>query len=183
MEFTVAPGLLIAMPSLLDPNFFRSVVLLCAHSADGAFGLVINQQMEIPVASVCREQQIFWEGDANTKVFNGGPVDRQRGWLLHGSEHSFDGTEEVCQGIALATSHDALEAYGRDPTGRYRLLLGYAGWGPQQLDQEISVGAWLTAPVTAELVFDTPIESVWKAAMASVGVDPSKLVEPGTQVN
>jgi putative transcriptional regulator len=183
MAFSVAPGLLVAMPSLLDPNFFRSVVLMCAHSEEGAFGLVINQRLEIPVAAICAEAEVTWEGGEGPVVFNGGPVERQRGWLIHSDEVAFEGSQPVAEGVALTTSHDALEAYGRDPDGPFRLMLGYAGWGRGQLDAEIHAGAWLTAPASRQLVFTTPIAQLWTETMKSLGVDPSRLVESGTQLN
>ncbi len=171
------------MPSLLDPNFFRSVVLLCAHSSEGAFGLVVNQPLEIPVSAICSEAGIPWEGEPQAKVFSGGPVERQRGWLLHDDGQLFAGSQRVGAGLALTTSQDGLEAYGRHPSGRFRLLLGYAGWGPQQLDREIASGAWLTAPLDPELLFETPPAEMWREAMSVVGVNPVHLVDCGTQIN
>ena len=179
----MAPGLLIAMPNLMDPNFFRSVVLLCAHTTEGAFGLVINQELELPVAAICAEAEIDWTGDQQQKAYAGGPVERQRGWLLHDSTMRFDGSQVVDEGLALTSSQDGLAAYGRNPGGRFRLVLGYAGWGAGQLDQEIAQGSWLTAPVSLEVLFDTPREAIWQRAMELVGVDPTHLVDAGTQIN
>jgi len=183
VNFTVAPGLLIAMPSLLDPNFFRAVVAVCAHTSEGAFGLVINQELEIPVAAICAESDIDWRGDRDRKVYCGGPVERQRGWLLHHSRYRFEGTQVVDDGVGLTTSQDGLVAYGQEPGGPFRLLLGYAGWGEGQLDREIVEGSWLTAPMSPELLFETPRDQIWSRAMALVGVDPAHLVDAGTQIN
>jgi len=167
------------MPSLMDPNFFRSVVLLCAHTEEaGAFGLVINRTIDIPVSAVCAETDVDWDGGTEALVHDGGPVDKQRGWLLHSDGESYSGSQPVSEGIALTTSHEALEAYGRNVDGRYKLMLGYAGWAPGQLDKEIAMGAWLTAPVTPELVFETPNDTAWAAALASINVSPATLVEP-----
>lgn len=183
MSFSVAPGFLIAMPSLLDPNFFRSVVVLASHTDEGAFGLVINQPLDLPVAAICSEASIDWTGDHEAKVFNGGPVEKQRGWVLHDAEEVYTGTQLVGSGVGISTSQDVLEAYGQDPEGRFRLLLGYAGWGPAQLDQEIAMGAWLTAPIQSQLVFHEDPSAVWRLALQSVGVDAANLVEAGTQLN
>jgi len=171
------------MPNLMDPNFFRSVVVLCAHTSEGAFGLVINQELELPVSAICAEADIEWDGDQDLKVYAGGPVERQRGWLLHDSELMFEGSQIIDAGLALTTSQDGLAAFGKNPNGRFRLVLGYAGWGPGQLDQEITQGSWLTGPLSQELLFDTPREAIWQRAMELVGVDPTHLVDAGTQIN
>ena len=172
------------MPSLADPNFFRSVVLLCAHSEEeGAFGLVINRTIDIPVSAVCVEAEVDWEGGDEVLVHDGGPVDKGRGWLLHCDSETFMGSQPVSDGVSVTTAQEGLEAYGRDSGGRYRLMLGYAGWAPGQLDQEIAMGAWLIAPVSAALVFDTPDDELWGAALASVGVSPATLVESSGQLN
>lgn len=183
MAFTVAPGLLIAMPSLADPSFFRSVVVLCAHTSEGAFGLVINQELELPVAAICAESDVEWLGDTTRKVYCGGPVERQRGWILHPSDARFEGSQIVDDGLAITASQDALEAYGQDPDGRFRLVLGYAGWGAGQLDEEIAHGSWLTAPIDAALIFNTARQAIWRHALISVGVDPAHLVDAGTRLN
>ena len=171
------------MPSLQDPNFVRSVIALAAHSEEGAFGLVINRPLEITLAEICAEADIPWLGSENARALAGGPVEPHRGWILHSSEHSFDATQVIGGGISVSTSNDALAAYGRDPDGRFRLVLGYAGWGQGQLDREIAEGAWLTAPLSDEIVFDTPQEAIWRTAMASVGVDPTYLIDAGSHLN
>jgi len=183
MSFSLAPGLLIAMPSLADPNFFRSVVLLCAHTREGAFGLVINHPLDLPVRAICDEAKVAWSGDASQKALCGGPVERQRGWLLHPSSKRFEGTQVIDEGVALTPSLEGLQAYGRDPEGPYRLLLGYAGWGGGQLDREVLQGSWLTAPITPELVLEMPRATIWQKALESVGVHPAHLVEGSTHIH
>ncbi|MFO0748820.1 MAG: YqgE/AlgH family protein [Myxococcota bacterium] len=177
MSFTLAPGLLIAMPSLADPNFHRSVIVLAAHTREGAFGLVINQPLDLPVAAICSEAGIAWRGGHTQKVLCGGPVERQRGWLLHATSKRFEGTQVVDEGLSLTASRDGLVAYASDPDGTFRLLLGYAGWGPGQLDREVLQGSWLTAPLRPELVFDTPRADVWARALSLSGIDPAHLVD------
>ncbi len=171
------------MPSLQDPNFARSVVVLAAHSDEGAFGLIINHALEVAMSAICAEADIPWSGDDTLPVFGGGPVERQRGWLLHPSALTFDATQPIVEGLSVTTSQDGLAAYGAEPGGRFRLVLGYAGWGPGQLEREIAEGSWLTGPISAGLVFDTPPDAQWRAAMALVGVDPDHLVDAGTQIN
>ncbi|MCA9514562.1 MAG: YqgE/AlgH family protein [Myxococcales bacterium] len=171
------------MPGLLDPNFFRAVVALCAHTREGAFGVVVNQELQIPVSAICNEAGLDWNGDDTARVYCGGPVERQRGWLLHDSAQRFDGTQLVDRGLAITTSQGGLAAYGQDPAGRYRLALGYAGWGEGQLDREIAQGSWLTAPLDPAIIFDTPNDQIWARALALVGVDPARLVDAGSHIN
>lgn len=183
MRLSLAPGLLIAMPRLDDPNFFRSVVLMCAHTREGAFGLVLNHGIDLPMQKICEEQGIPWAGDASQKALSGGPVERHRGWLLHPSDKRFEGTQVIDDGLALTASREGLVAYAQDPDGPYRLMLGYAGWGPGQLDGEVLHGSWLTAPLDrplVDLLFKSPRTSLWQRVLAHVGVDPAHLVEvPG----
>lgn len=179
----LAPGLLIAMPGLVDPNFFRSVVLVCAHSEEGAFGLVLNHPLDITIAEVCNEAEVAWTGTGSERAFSGGPVERQRGWLVHESSRQFAGTQPVGEGLALSASQDALAAYGHEPTGRFRLMLGYAGWAPGQLEREIRQGSWLFAPATTRIVFEIAPGRAWREALLSVGVDPTHLVDGSSVLN
>lgn len=187
MIHSLAPTLLVAMPSLLDPNFFRSVVLLVTHDAGGAFGVIVNRELDVSVASVCEAVGVGWQGDPHRRALLGGPVERERGWVIHRSGHSFEGELRVRgedgAALGLSPSQGALELYGREPDGEFRLVMGYAGWGAGQLDAEVAAGAWLTAPVRGGLVFGRPPGAVWKEALASIGVDPARLVEVGTNVN
>jgi putative transcriptional regulator len=183
MSVPIAPGLLISMPDLLDPNFFRSVILMCQHSEDGSFGLKINHPLEITTAQVCSEVEIAWHGEDEQAAFSGGPVEPFRGWLIHLDDSMYDGSEQVGHGIAISSSQDALEAYGRSPEGAFRLVLGYAGWGAGQLDREMDEGAWMRAPLSRALLFETPPEDIWSAALRSIGVDPLRLVGGGSAIN
>ncbi len=183
MSFSVSPGFLMAMPGLADPNFFRSVVLMCSHTAEGAFGLVINQPSDVTVQSVCGEASVDWSGEPDVSAFIGGPVEQARGWILHTPDRTLDESEELAEGLRLSASRAALEAYGLSPEGRFRLFLGYAGWGAHQLDQEIARGSWLTAPLSIDLVFDTAPHLMWRHALALVGVDPANLVDGNTRLN
>lgn len=184
MSPSLAPGVLVAMPDLLEPNFFRSVVLLCAHTTEGSFGLIINHALDLSVAAICAEAGVSWSKRAAPPAFCGGPVDRQRGWVLHDPAIRFPDSEVIDEGIAISSSRDALKAYARNPEGRFRLVLGHAGWGAGQLDAEFATGSWLAAASNAALIFDTPPASVWSTTLKSLGIhDASRLVTGSTSVH
>jgi putative transcriptional regulator len=189
-ELSLAPGLLLSMPHLLDPNFTRAVVLMIEHNDDGSFGLVINQPSEMSVGSLLEVLDIEWEGDSEALVWTGGPVMPTSGWVLHhpiealgrgapdlqtGLEHG--GTIDVAPGLSLSTSPARLRLLAADPPQRTRFLLGYAGWGPGQLAEEMTRGSWLHADIDADIVFDAPAEEMWEIALRSIGVDPEAIVQ------
>ena len=110
-------------------------------------------------------------------------MERARGWVVHTPVESVSETEILTDGLMLSASRDALAAYGLDPEARFKLFLGYAGWGPQQLDHEIQQGSWLTAPLSIDLLFDTQPHLMWRKALELVGVDPAHLVDGNTRLN
>lgn len=183
MNTSLAPGFLMAMPDLMDPNFFRSVVLLCSHTEEGAFGLVLNQPAGASMKSVCEGAEIDWEGSDARHAYLGGPVEPTHGWVIHDSVQRFEDTQDIAPGLAISTSQEALRAYGRDPEGDYRLCLGYAGWGAGQLDEELATGSWLTTKVCTKVAFRTEAAGLWRAAIALVGIDPVNLVSGNQRVN
>ena len=173
---TIAPGLLLAMPQLVDPNFFRSVVLMVEHSAEHSFGLVVNRPVDLKVAEVLSSTGFAWGGDPDASVCSGGPVMQRSGWLLHsGSPRAGDATQ-LAEHVFLSTSPEELRAIAEDPPQHTRFLMGYAGWGAGQLSGELAQGAWLTADANARLVFETPPERMWETALRSIGIEPSTLV-------
>ena len=176
---STAPGLLVSMPDLMDANFFRSVILMCAHSEEGAFGLKLNHPLDLTTAEVCSEISVEWLGDDTTYAFSGGPVQPTRGWLLHADNAMYDGSQKIVEGVALSCSQEALQAYGQAPSGAFHLVLGYAGWGPGQLEQELDEGSWMRAPFQPKLLFDTAPEDMWSAALRSIGIDPLHFVGGG----
>jgi putative transcriptional regulator len=185
-DASIAPTLLLAMPQLRDPNFHRSVVLLCEHGSEGAIGFVVNRPTEIRAAdSVALEPPV--RGDSGLMLWTGGPVEPQRGFLLLGDDPGVDDSERISDGFHLTASVEVLrrllEAEPSDVAQRHcRLLLGYAGWGPGQLDSELAASAWLTVSLDPGLVFDTPPEAMWERAIRSLGVDPMALqLGPGIQ--
>lgn len=174
----LAPGLLLAMPQLADPNFSRAVVLMIEHGDSGSFGLVINHPSPIKASELLESLEMSWHGEDSAVVWAGGPVSPSTGWVLHepvGVAAPGQGTIEVTSAISLSTSPDRLRAIARTPPRHLRLLLGYSGWGPGQLAQEMARGAWLHTAADASLVFETPPDEIWERAMSTLGVDPRDL--------
>jgi putative transcriptional regulator len=170
---------LIAMPSLGDANFSQSVTYVCAHSEDGAMGLVINKPLDLTLVDLFAHMEMpFDEQDAGTaSIVLGGPVESNRGFVLHVPDaHKWDSVLEVDGGLAIATSKDILEAIaqGQGPDSAL-VALGYAGWGAGQLEHEVLENAWLSGPSSADIVFDTPFEDRWRQAAELMGVDLSRL--------
>jgi len=158
------------MPQLRDPNFVRSVVLLCEHGAQGALGFVVNRPTEVrAVDAVVLDPPA--SGDSGLMLWAGGPVESQRGFLLLGDDPGVEDSERVAEGFHLTASVAPADTALR----RARLLLGYAGWGPGQLDAELTASAWLTAPPEPSLVFETPPAEMWERAIRGLGVDPMAL--------
>ena len=179
---SLAPRLLLSMPQLNDPNFKQTVVLLCEHGEDGAFGLVVNRQTDTPASSVVRLTPPV-EVDNGLQLWIGGPVEPERGWILMGEQRADVEAMEVCDGLYLSTSPDLLRQLLVDhPQGRTRLLTGYAGWGAGQLDAELSASAWLIADVELDLIFETEATQMWETAIRRLGAEPSML-QMGSGVN
>ncbi|HUI24492.1 MAG TPA: YqgE/AlgH family protein [Candidatus Kryptonia bacterium] len=176
----LAPTLLLSMPQLNDPNFKRTVVLLCEHTADGAFGLVLNRPTGTLAADVIQLDPPV-TGDRSLQLWIGGPVEQQRGWILVGEEPADAESIRVADGLYLSASPVLLRRLlDGVPPPHSRFLVGYAGWGPGQLDGELLQSAWLTADVALDLVFDTEAETMWEAAIRRLGVDPNALqMSPG----
>jgi putative transcriptional regulator len=171
---SLAPALLISMPQLLDPNFARTVVLLCEHHREGAFGLVLNRPSDTAAATAVQLQPPPAR-DSGVQLWFGGPVEPQRGWILTADEPAEADAVEVSDGLYLSTSPQVLRRLIEDGAGRSRVLTGYAGWGAGQLDAELAASAWLTTEVELDLVFDTPAEHMWEAAIRRLGADPAML--------
>lgn len=183
MSFSASPGVLIAVPQLLDPNFHRSVVLMLEHDADGALGLVINHDTSHLCAEVVSNFDLPWNAAADATLCRGGPVEPHSLWMLHADDWVFGESTLVVEGVAVSRSREALTRLCEGGTPRMRMLIGYAGWGAGQLEQEFAQGSWITAPATAEMVFDWPLDSIWRRALGSVGVDPAHLVGGGGGVH
>jgi putative transcriptional regulator len=171
-----APILLLSMPQMADPNFAKTVVLLCDYTDEGAFGLVVNRQMDEPAWTLVKTEPAV-RVDPNLKLWIGGPVDPQRTWVLMSEAQGPDEEQrEICPGLLLSVSKElTLQLLQAPPSSRSRVLVGYAGWGPGQLDQEIAASAWLTLGVDPSLIFNVPPDQMWEAAIRRLGADPSAL--------
>lgn len=188
-ELSLAPGLLLAMPQLLDPSFSRAVVLMIEHNDDGSFGLIVNRPSDMAVSQLLDVLDISWQGDPDAVVWAGGPVMPTSGWVLHeptaitgdATTDLHEGLESsrtilVAPGLALSTAPAALRELASSPPARTRFLLGYAGWGAGQLASEVSRGAWLHADADPAIVFAADADDMWESAIRSLGVDPENVV-------
>lgn len=165
---------LIAMPQLLDPNFFHTVTYICEHNNDGAMGIVVNRPMDLRLGDVMEHLSIAGASApiAALPVFQGGPVQREHGFVLHRPVGHWNATLGITDSIGVTTSRDVLEAIAREAGPQQSFIaLGYAGWAPGQLDQEMAENAWLSGPADPEIIFGTPVEQRWEAAAALLGVD------------
>jgi putative transcriptional regulator len=170
--------MLVAMPQMLDQRFARSVIYLCAHSADGAMGLVVNRAIDsLTFPELLKQLGI--EGDdrgSDILLHFGGPVETGRGFVLHSADYSQDGTLAIDGTVALTATIDILRDIAKGSGPRRSLLaLGYAGWGPGQLDAEIQANGWLQVPADEGLVFDNDLDGKWARAMGKLGVDTGRL--------
>jgi putative transcriptional regulator len=175
MTETFRPTLLLSMPQLQDPNFAKTVVLLCDYMPDGAFGLVLNRPTDASASSMVHLDPPIEAGN-DLALCTGGPVEPDRGWILIGEAPEDAEYRTIVPGVYLSTSpillRRVLEAH---PAPRARVLAGYAGWGPGQLDEELSHSAWLMCDVDVDLVFDTDASIMWETAIRRLGADPSAL--------
>jgi len=173
---SLAPALMLSMPQLTDPNFARSVVLLCEHEPEGAFGLIVNRPSDIVAAEAVQLEPPI-EGPNDLPLLIGGPVEPQRGWILttqlpEGIEH-----RDLGSGLYLSASPVLLRrALTAQPLPkRTQVLAGYAGWGAGQLDEELAESAWLIMPVELDLIFEIPASASWEMAIRRLGADPHAL--------
>ncbi len=169
---------LIAMPALEDPNFFHTVTYICEHNAEGALGIIINRPTDITLGDMLAQLSITPEPQINdtVSVFEGGPVEPEHGFLIHSPLGQWNASLPVTEQIALTTSKDILEAIAKGAGPEHFLVaLGYAGWGPGQLEEEMADNAWLSGPATSEILFNTEPERRWQAAAALLGIDLSLL--------
>jgi putative transcriptional regulator len=172
--------LLVAMPSLADPRFAQSVIYVCAHTPDGAIGLVINRPLVKPsFDELLRQLEIAPTPPARRlRLCMGGPVDNARGFVLHTTDWIGEGSLHVDDDLALTASLDVLKAVAEGGGPREGLLaLGYAGWGPGQLDAEIGQNAWLSVPADPSLVFGDEPDTKWRRALGLLHIDPLLLSE------
>jgi putative transcriptional regulator len=169
---------IIAMPGLTDPNFFHTVTYLCQHSEEGALGIIINRLADMTLGEIFQQMNISVTSPSAAKkpVFAGGPVQQERGFVLHPTGGDWDVSMVVSESISLTTSRDVIEAIavGEGPK-QYLVALGYAGWGEGQLEQEMLANAWLNTPCGKHILFDTPIDLRWQVAAGQIGIDINQL--------
>ena len=170
--------LLIAMPQMTDPRFAHAVIYICAHNSDGAMGLVLNKGVEKPTFPDLLKQLMIEpvENADPINVLFGGPVETGRGFVLHSADYLQDATLLVDHEVGLTATLDILKEIANGGGPRHKLLmLGYAGWGPGQLDAEIRANGWLNVSADEELIFDHDLDTKWDRALAKLGVDGSML--------
>jgi putative transcriptional regulator len=175
---------LAAMPGMADDRFARSVIYVCAHSEEGAMGLIINQPQQLMFPDLLVQLGMLEEEEAirlppsarEIVVRHGGPVDRSRGFVLHSDDYMVESSMAVSNEICLTATVDILRAISSGTGPRKALMaLGYAGWGAGQLEAEIVQNGWLTCPASAEMLFEADIEHAYERVLASMGIDPAFL--------
>ncbi len=164
---------LIAMPGLADPNFSRTVTLICEHTQEGAMGLVINRALDLKLHEVLDQIGIDQASDlSDLPIYLGGPVQNNRGFVLHAPLGNWESTLQVTDTVGVSTSKDILQAIASNQGPEHCLIaLGYAGWGAGQLEFEISENSWLNGPADENILFNIPVDQRWAAAAQTMGVD------------
>ncbi len=170
--------LLIAMPSMGDPNFAQTVALVCDHNARGALGLILNKPLPMRMSEIFEQLEIDLKAGplSERQVLRGGPMQTDRGFVVHRAGGDWDSTLKVSDSLHVTTSRDILAAMarGQGPDDAV-VALGYAGWDGGQLEEEIRANAWLSAPVESAIIFELPFESRWHAAARLLGVELSRI--------
>jgi putative transcriptional regulator len=164
---------LIAMPGLVDPNFFQTVTYIFSHNEHGAMGLVINRPLGMDLGEILSQMDLATDNPelSNTPVYDGGPVKTDRGFIIHKPDSKWQSSIRVSNNIEVTTSRDILEAIsaGNGPDKTF-IALGYAGWGAGQLEQEMMENCWLNTPSHTDIIFNTPAERRWEFAASLLGV-------------
>lgn len=178
LEGSFSNQLLIAMPGMADPNFNSTVTLVCEHNTEGALGIIINRPMNFSLGGLFEQLSLddADAGAASFPVLDGGPVARERGFVLHNSDTDFASSVAVSPGVQLTLSRDVLDAIaaGNGPD-KSLVALGYAGWEAGQLEAEMLSNTWLNVPASEEIIFDVPFEKRWSSAAESLGIDISRV--------
>ncbi len=177
----LAPGFLIAFPHLLDPNFRQSVVLLLEHAPQGAMGVVVNRESPLLLRDLCDDHQIPYSGDDRKRVRRGGPLQPEQGLVLYGPEHDDQDGRCLVDGLHVSNSRNTLQRLCGLEQGRFDCYSGYAGWGPNQLENEIGVGAWLVMQAEPAIVLETRPAEMWLRCLETLGIDPAALVPGGRE--
>ncbi len=166
---------LVASPWLGDPHFHGSIVYICDHTADGAFGIMVNQPLDVSLGEIL-EQLDMEGGNLEVPVYSGGPVQQERGFVLHPPVGEWQSSSLLSDQLQITTSRDILQAIGDDAgPEQYLVTLGYSGWTDGQLEEELAGNAWLICPASASVLFDTRWEDRYSAVLALMGIDLSQL--------
>jgi len=169
---------LIAMPGLNDPNFYHTVTYICSHNEEGAMGIVINKPLDLMLGEVLDQMDITLENEIarDTPIYDGGPVQSDRGFILHQYSQDWDSSLKVNEQIGITTSMDILDAIavGKGPENTF-IALGYAGWSAGQLEKEMQDNIWLSGPAESHIIFDTPVKQRWNSAANLLGIDIDQL--------
>ena len=169
---------LIAMPNMSDPNFNQGVTLMCQHNAEGAIGITINRPSDFTLLEVLKQLDIDCDDDdiAEMQVFEGGPVHPERGFVIHTPFGEWESSVALGENLCITTSKDVLAAIaaGQGPE-KFLVALGYAGWSPGQLEDEIMQNAWLNTDADSAIIFDLPVTKRWETAVNKLGVDVNHL--------
>jgi putative transcriptional regulator len=171
---------LIAMPAMADPHFSRTLTYICEHNDQGALGIVVNRPLEMTLQALLEQVSIPPAGGKfkSVPIHFGGPVQVDRGFVLHSPLGQWQSTLAVSAEIGLTTSKDILQAVARgEGPGKLFVTLGYAGWAPGQLEHELALNAWLTVQASPDVIFDLPVEKRLSAAMSLLGIDFASLSE------
>lgn len=175
IESTYLTGhFLIAMPNLKDPNFYQALLYICEHSEQGAMGIIVNRPLNVGLGEILHHINIKTNNSKalQQQIYQGGPIQQDRGFVLHTPVEHWKSTLKVTEDIAITTSQDILSAVAEgDGPSEMLIALGYAGWAPGQLEQEIGNNAWLSEPAELDIIFSTPYEQRWKKAAENLGFD------------
>ncbi|USD65621.1 YqgE/AlgH family protein [Vibrio sp. SCSIO 43136] len=178
----LANHFLVAMPGMQDPLFRQSVVYVCEHNEEGAMGIVINAPIEVSVAGMLKQIDVepsapmLNSDNLEQPVLNGGPVSEDRGFVLHRPRDTYESSVQMTPAISMTTSKDILKVLGTEAEPMsYIVALGYSGWDAGQLESELAENSWLTVEADPNVIFDTPIDERWRAAIKMLGIDASQL--------
>ena len=170
--------LLIAMPSMTDPNFSHTVTLICEHSEQGALGIIINRPMDMKITNLMEQLELSATNISIKEklILNGGPLSQERGFVLHNSQEAFQNSLSISDDVKLTLSKDIIDAIssGHGPE-KSIIALGYAGWEAGQLEKEMLLNTWLSIPVNLNLIFDLPYEKRWEISVKTLGFNPNQL--------
>lgn len=174
---SLAPGFLVAVPQLQDPDFSHTVTLLVDTGAEGSFGLVINRVSPITLAEICAQNSMPCSRELLVRI--GGPCEQSRAWVLHAGEPTSEYSYQVGKNLVLTPTWEMLGQLALSPDQPFLVFLGHAGWGPGQLEKEMTEGSWLLTDIDADLLFQKEEPDLWRAVIRSMGLEPGTIAQGG----